>query len=59
MTLLSEAHQPLAGRSLALVRRLRPRKKRGIALMLFWGLILINELRGLAVAKEIWPLFFG
>jgi hypothetical protein len=55
----SEAHLSPLQRSQALVRWVGKPRRKGWALAVFWVLILLNEMRGIAVAKEIWPLIFG
>jgi len=58
-TMRTEAHLSPVQRSLPLVRWVSKPRRRGWAMVAFWVLILLNELRGLAVAREIAPLFFG
>ena len=59
MKLISEALLRPGQRSLALVQWVSKPRRRGWAMAAFWLLIVLNEMRGIAVAKEVWPMLFG
>lgn len=57
--LICEAHLPAGRRSLGLVSFVRGRRRSLTRWLIFLGLVLINEMRGAAVAAEFLKTFLA
>jgi hypothetical protein len=55
----SEAHLPANLKAFVAVRRIARPRRSGVALLAFWGVLLLNEARGAYLVQELWRSLFG